>query len=277
MQFDWFTFFAQIVNFGILILLLWRFLYAPVLKMMRQREAELAERFRAAEAERAEAERQASEYGTKLNELETQREQMLTAAEAEAAERRQELMARARAEAQELQDRWYAAVEQEKQLFLADLRQRVAEQVFTVVRRALGDLAHAELESQVVAVFIHRLGEMPPSEVAALLPVASAAPLQATVRSGFELMPPMQQQVRDALQALLARDGDHAPMSVRWELEPSLLCGVELHVRDRRLGWSLRDYLDEIEKETAAVLDANTHAHRSHAVGQLGDRTPAAV
>lgn len=263
MEFDWFTYVAQIVNFGILIFLLWRFLYKPVLRMMHQREAELAERFRKAESARAEAERQAEEYRAKVDELETQREQMLASAEAEASELRQALVANVRTEAQQLQDRWYASIEQEKQLFLADLRQRVARQVFVVVRRALDDLAHADLESQVITLFVRRLQEMPTEEASALLPARGATSLQVTVRSGFEVPSPKRQQVIDALQALLARDDDSAPISVRWELEPTLLCGIELQVRDRRIGWSLRDYLDELEEETAALLDADAHNLRS--------------
>ncbi len=45
MQIDWFTLFAQIVNFLIVVVLLRRFLYKPILQAMAEREAKIAAQF----------------------------------------------------------------------------------------------------------------------------------------------------------------------------------------------------------------------------------------
>ena len=44
MGIDGFTFFAQIVNFLILIGLLWRFAYRPIIRAMDQRESSIRDR-----------------------------------------------------------------------------------------------------------------------------------------------------------------------------------------------------------------------------------------
>ncbi len=49
MQIDWLTVIAQIVNFLILVWLLKRFLYQPVINAMDQREQRIAERLQKAE------------------------------------------------------------------------------------------------------------------------------------------------------------------------------------------------------------------------------------
>ena len=55
MLIDWFTVAAQAVNFLILVWLLKRFLYKPILGAMDAREQRIASRLRQAETEKAEA------------------------------------------------------------------------------------------------------------------------------------------------------------------------------------------------------------------------------
>ncbi len=62
-----------------------------------------------------------------------------------------------RAEVDELQRSWYAAVEQEKQRFLQEVRARMGESVYQVARDALVDLANAELEHAIADEFLKKV------------------------------------------------------------------------------------------------------------------------
>jgi F-type H+-transporting ATPase subunit b len=62
MSIDWFTFTAQVVNFLILIWLLQRFLYGPILRVMAERQKYIADRFASAEAAQADAAAKQQEY-----------------------------------------------------------------------------------------------------------------------------------------------------------------------------------------------------------------------
>lgn len=59
MLIDWFTVAAQAVNFLVLVWLLKRFLYKPILGAMDAREQRIASQLRQAEAEKAEAKKRA--------------------------------------------------------------------------------------------------------------------------------------------------------------------------------------------------------------------------
>ncbi len=59
---DWFTVVAQIINFLILVALLKRFLYGPIIRAMDRREAEIASRMDAASDKTADAEKQRIRY-----------------------------------------------------------------------------------------------------------------------------------------------------------------------------------------------------------------------
>ena len=80
MEIEWFTFAAQIINFVILVALLKRFLYGPVLRMMDQREQRIAERMNDAERTRREADEEAEQLRRQQQQLEHQRETLLVQA-----------------------------------------------------------------------------------------------------------------------------------------------------------------------------------------------------
>ena len=111
MQIDWFTFFAQIVNFLIVLFLLKSFLYAPVLRTMKEREAKIAARFEEADARMRHVQEEGDTLRSQRQELESRRQELLSEATNEAAERRRAMLMEARQEVQDMQDRWYAAIE----------------------------------------------------------------------------------------------------------------------------------------------------------------------
>ena len=65
MLIDWFTVIAQVVNFLILVWLLKRFLYRPILNAIDAREKRIAAKIADADAKEAEAQKQREEYQQK--------------------------------------------------------------------------------------------------------------------------------------------------------------------------------------------------------------------
>ena len=63
MHIDWFVFFAQIVNFLILVWLLKKFLYSRIIKAIDDREAKITATFEEAEKSRGEAQHAAEQIG----------------------------------------------------------------------------------------------------------------------------------------------------------------------------------------------------------------------
>lgn len=273
MSIDWFTFFAQIVNFLIVVFLLRRFLYGPILRAMAEREAKIAAEFEQAEAIAREAEEEGNRYRAQRAEIDAEIDTLMTEAAAKAAERRKAMVAEAREEVESMQDRWYAAVEHEKQLFLFGIRTRLGEQVFQVAQAALSDLAGAELEEAIVNVFLDKLHDLDMEAAAGPAPHAEAAQSLVIVRSAFDLAPATQQRIKQAFQYRVIEsrtDGrgsltDAAPVDVEFELAPDLICGIETQLQNRRIAWNLRDYLNDFEEGLAAAFTTDLHAEERRA------------
>lgn len=249
MQIDWLTFGIQIVNFLILLVLLRRFLYRPIVNMMERREQHIKDQIEEADRKREEAEKEAASLREQRQAIEKRREEMLAEAEDAARERRHELIEEARAEIEETRSAWQATIQREKDDFLRDLRKRVGEQVFQVARRALADLADAELEQQMIRVFAARLQ----SGEAAGFSDALNDSQEAVITSAFELSDEAREHLTGALRE---RAGDQ--VDVRFEAEPELIGGILLKTNGFQLTWNLRDYLKSMEEHLVETLDDGT-------------------
>jgi F-type H+-transporting ATPase subunit b len=251
MSFDWFTFFAQIVNFVILIALLQRVLYGPILNAMRAREERLAARFKAAELARQQAEEEAALFHERRSDLEAKQQQLLDDAAKEAADARKRMMAESRQEVDRLSARWFDALEHEKEAFLQEVRERIGAEVVEVARQTLADLGDVQLEEQVAKSFARRLLHLSAADRHALIVSGAAFEEDVVIRSTFDLSDRARQEIVQALQQLLVLEAqgngvDYShieEIGVRFEHADDLICGIDLIVRDRRVAWSVDDYL----------------------------------
>ena len=96
MLIDWFTVGAQALNFLILVWLMKRFLYKPILHAIDAREERIAKELADADAKKAEAQKERDEFEHKNEEFDQQRAALLSKATDEAQAERQRLLDEAR-------------------------------------------------------------------------------------------------------------------------------------------------------------------------------------
>lgn len=249
MQIDWLTVIAQIVNFLILIWLLKRFLYQPVIHAMDRREQRIAERLHSAELREQTAADTTQDYQHRIEALEQDRETLMGKAKEAAEAERLELLDQARSEVAEKRSHWQNQLAEEQQDFLHGLRHQAAESIQTIARRALVDLADAELEGQIIQSFIQRLKSLDKESRQAI--AAAAEPIR--VMTSFELDSAIRGRLTRAVHEHISED-----MEVVYSESPDLLCGIELTVAGRRLSWALADYLEALEQRMQEQLET-TH------------------
>jgi F-type H+-transporting ATPase subunit b len=250
MLIDWFTVAAQIINFLILVALLKYFLYGRIIKAMDEREHHIACRLDEAEKQRQEAEDEAASYRHKHQELAAKRAELLAQAKADADARRQELLDQARTEVARVQARWHTAIQHEKAAFLRDLRQRTSQQVDAIVRRALTDLAHADLEQQMMAAFLEQLQTLDEDVWEVIAASHQEAQQPMVLHSAFDLPQEARQQLQHVLREHLGEAID-----LRLETAPEVMCGIELQTNGQKIAWSLEHYLETLEESLAAAFE----------------------
>lgn len=255
MAIDSFTLIAQVINFLVLVWLLKHFLYARIVQAMNDREAKITGRLEDAAQKGADAAREANRFRARNRELDEQRDQMLVQAREEAESHRARLMEAARLEAEAAQAEWLESLQRERQELLQDFRGRLVQQVFTLSRHALNELANAELEAEVLKVFVERLQTLHRAEREAVVTAMRDSDREVDVRTAFPVSPEARERLSRSLREQLQLDNS---VDVRFTTVPELVCGIEMRANSHRLVWNVDSYLEGLEARVFEVLDERT-------------------
>ena len=257
MLIDPFTVAAQIVNFLILIWLLRRVLYGPITRAMTARESRIREEVEEARRLRAEAQAQGEQYRQQLADFEAERATRLAEAHAELDAWRRTHTQTVRTEVEAVRLRWQQAIQQEKDGFLLELRHRAGREVLAAVRRALGDLADADLEARIVARFLTRLQSLTGEHRDEFAAAARADGWQVGVRTAFALSAADRERLEQALVETLG-----AGLTVHVEAAPDVLGGVEVRAGGLKIAWTLDDYVASVEDAVGETFGDGSGADR---------------
>lgn len=251
MLIDWFTVIAQAVNFLLLVWLMKRFLYQPILKALDAREKRIAAELADADAKRTEASEEREDFRRKNDELDRQRAQLLSDAASEAAAERRRLLDEARNDAEALRAKLQESLSGEYQSLHDEIARRTRAEVFAMARKTLGDLSEISLEERMAEVFIRRLGGLSAEAKEKLVPALKSPGAAILLRSAFDLAPALRSMIESAVRAALAADGP-----IRFEVVPDLVSGIELVMEGRKIAWSISDYLSSLERDVNELLKA---------------------
>ena len=249
MLIDWFTVGAQALNFIILVWLLKRFLYKPILNAVDAREKRIAAELADADAKKAEAQKERDEFQHKNEEFDQQRAALLSKATDEARAERQRLLDEARKAADALSAKRQEALRNDANNLNQAIRRRTQQEVFAIARKALTDLATTSLEERMSEVFTRRLRTMDGKAKEGLGEALKTTSEPALVRSAFELPAAQRAAIQNALNETFS-----AEVHVRFETAPDLVSGVELTTNGQKIAWSIADYLASLEKGVGELL-----------------------
>ena len=153
MEFDLFTFIAQVVNFSILVFLLNKFLFARVRQAMEEREKRVSQELESARAQNEAAQRDSARAREILDAAAAQGRGLLAKAEAEAEAESERMMSAAEFDAKRAAKEWEKAALGSRDIFLHRLKGASREAALAIARKAVTDLSDAELEERLVMKF----------------------------------------------------------------------------------------------------------------------------
>ena len=150
---------VQMVNFLLLLLLLWRLLYKPFVAKMEERTAAIKKSLEEAQLARADAERQQEENAARLREAYGEAQVIRDAALKEAADEQRKLVEAARVEAARLVESAKAQMEGDVRRAREELRREVGDLATSVAERLIKRSLRAEDHRKIVADAVASLGQ----------------------------------------------------------------------------------------------------------------------
>lgn len=147
---DWKLFLAQAVNFLILLFVLRRYAYKPMLEFLENRSERIEKGLKDAEAATVKLSEMEEKEKQVLGAARTEAHALVTAAEESAKKRDQERMAETEEKVRHLVDDARTKIEDEKAKMLLEVKTEIAETVTSAVEKILREKMDATKDKQII-------------------------------------------------------------------------------------------------------------------------------
>lgn len=251
MNIDLFTFIAQIINFIILVILLYFFLYKKIINAIDNREKGIRDEFERAREEKKLAEEEKNHYEAELRELDKQKENLIAKAEEEARQEKEEFLEEAKEEIEHKKKTWERKLETEKNEFLTYLQKTIGSEIYNTAQSVLQELANVDLQKQIFERFVNLLENLSEEQVAAFQNAYRERTKEGVILlSAFELS----QEERDAILKPLAKILEEEP-KIFFRIDPEKTLGITIKINSFRFSWTTKNYFEKLEDQFEKVLE----------------------
>lgn len=238
MELNWSTFLLEIINFLVLVWILKRFFYQPLLDVIARRRGRVEKTLSDARALQDQAEALKARYENRLSEWETERQTAHAALDRDIQGERANRLAGLQGELAGEREKARVAEQRSAETARLQAEQAALAQGARFATRLLSLAAGPELEQRLAMLLVEELGSLPPATQEALRAAAGRTADGIVVTSTLPLDEATRHALEDTLGAILATS---AP--VRYEQDKALLAGLRVTVGARVLRANLQDEL----------------------------------
>lgn len=248
MELSWSTFLLEIINFLVLVWILKRFLYRPVLDVIGRRRAGIENQLAEARRLHDEADTLKTEYQNRLAERDRERQQARDALEQELDAERARQMAALQAELAQEREKAQVAESHQRADAAREIEHHALRQGAQFATRLLTQAASPELEARLVRLLLDGLSDLADDWITALRTQWGEPPKAIQVTSAFVLPPDRQQMLEKALAGIIGLD-----IPVEYAQDADLLAGLQITIGAWVLEANLRDELKGFAEFAHAV------------------------
>jgi len=160
MHLDLATVIWAIINFLVILAVLYKFAYNPVMKFLDNRSQEIADNIAAAERNRSESEALLKEYQEKIAQASKEAQEIIARANKFPEEERNRILAQTREEAAAMLEKARLEIQRERDEALFALRQEVSTLAVMAAEKILSRNLNKEDNQRLVDDFLNEVGEI---------------------------------------------------------------------------------------------------------------------
>ena len=220
MQFDWSTFFLEIINFIVLVWLLAHFFYKPIRANIQKRRQTIEGELTKARETEQKARQMQKKYQQQLNhwqEEKAEKQRSLTQALTDEMEsKRQQMLKKLSVEKQALQ----AQQQQQLQVLQKKQQQQAYQSAMQFCTKLLSQLADSHLEASIIDFFLKWLPDLPETKLTHMHQQLEDGK-SAQITTAF----PLSDEQRQHLQSALSETLKHS-LALQFAQDPQLIAGI---------------------------------------------------
>ncbi|MDW7671751.1 MAG: hypothetical protein SCK57_08370 [Bacillota bacterium] len=250
MNINWFEIIAQMINFFILLFLLYKVFYKPVNKAMDDRQQRIRDNQKKAEEKMKKADALIETYNHNLAELEKEKDQQVEMAKQQAQEKKEELMAAYKEEAAQKRSDYIKEVDEEQERFIHDLRAALGHNAVKIAEHILGAFSEAKLSEKVFESFVKKVEEI---DEETLKEDMESKDERIILLSSEKLS----EEQKETLEKVI-KEKVGTYKEIAYEVDDALIQGYELKLETLTVHTNVRKYLEEAEKNIQEIIRKRT-------------------
>jgi len=243
----------QAINFLVLVFLLYRLLFRPVMTAVRERRAEIRVLVESARRDREVAEALRHELEERRQSVESEADRVVAEARRQAEEEHRAIIEAAHREAEQILADARAQAQRERQRAIAEHYEAVLEAILDLSGRVIGRVIPEETHDSLITQLcdrIYELGRESMSEVEAFRRSLAGREPDALITTACPLSQEQQGQLARTLTALADRH-----VNLRIEQAPELIAGLRVRMGDLVIENSIQGELERLRDAVAHVLE----------------------
>lgn len=226
MQFDTTTFILEIVNFLVLIWILQRLFYKPVLAVISKRQSEIAQTLDNAETLRREAESLQARYENRQTLWEQEKSALQNQLQQQLDSERSLQLAKLQTELDDLRRKAESALEHQQAILQREAEKQALQNSAKFAQLILEQAAGPELEARLLDLLLSQLDQLPPEVCRLCLQLAeNKKQVAINVASAFGLSPEQQARVETKFRQMIS-----TPLIFKYQQDPALVSGLRIDV-----------------------------------------------
>ena len=241
MGIDLFTLIAQVINLIILLFLLRRFLYLPVLKAVKRRQKLIADEIESAAQARLKAQKQEKKCADKMHEIEMQKQAILHKVQIEADKLRDKLTEEANLQYENSRVKMKQNLVVEQRNFEVSVQNLALEYFNKFINQVLRQMADAELNLLIVYKFEKKLDELTAEDIKNFVK-ACKTEKQINIKLADNLTIEQKEILQNKLLNILKLK---APIKFNYEVDKNLIAGLSVQAKEQMISWNLQEYMHE--------------------------------
>jgi F-type H+-transporting ATPase subunit b len=246
---NWSTLLFQIMNFLIMVFILYRFFFKPVVRVLDQRSKRVTNALDEAEKREREADEMRVEYERRVAEAEEQVILMRQQAEEELARTKKQYLDEVRQEIEEMRDKAASEIQEARQQAIYQHRREVGHLVTTLSARLMREAGGEPFQQTSMEQFVEQLSALPTDEYRHGLQASEAQVVHVQLVSASDLGSDDMARIEGQIQRMVQR-----PTEMIYKIDPALVAGATVRFGDIVVDGSLAGQLQALNERYLSDL-----------------------
>jgi F-type H+-transporting ATPase subunit b len=250
---NWSTLILQIVNFIVMALILYRFFFKPVVKVLDERSKKVTSALDEAEQRERQAAEMHDEYEQKLAEAQEQVVFMQQHAQEELQQTKQRVLGEARQDIQELRVKAERELEEARQQAIAQHKRELGRLAMTMSEQLMRQAGGDAFQKASLEEFLRRLERLPPEQYRQAAQAGDTETVRVQFVSAIDPELDIKARIENKVHEMLDK-----PIEAQFKVDPALIAGLTLRLGDVIVDGSLAGKLQGLNERYLADLEQTT-------------------